>query len=457
VYLRRKLDPSDFGAFAIAQFAVAFFAYFGDAGFGAALIQKKDQPTQSDLSSIWCLQLLLSGVVVVLVWFAAPLVVRFWPDLPPSGVWLLRALSVDLMLTAARVVPSVLMERELQYGRLSVLEVLITIPYYGTAMVLATAGFGVMSLVCAVIAQGVFGAVGAFVMRPWRPSLMIDRQAVRALLRFGIPYQLKNIIGFVAGAIMPVYAGRALGQRQLGFLNWAQTTAYFPLRLVEVISRINFPLYSRLQGDRAALAGSIERSVQLCAMATLLFTGVCVGLGPNMVHVVFTEKWMPAMPLLYVYAVGISIGFLMPLVAPAFDALGHPKTTLRFSVASVAAVLLIVPWTTPRWGALGFAIGSCVPMVVGNAIMIVVVKRLVPGMRLWKRVRAGILASAVVAFVGVRWLSGWATRWYSFTFAVLIVVSLFVGIVALVDRKAFNDAVSILRTSTAQRRSRPQP
>ena len=57
VYLRRLLQPADFGAFAIAQFALSFFTYFGDAGLGGALIQQKDEPTDIALSSIWCLQM----------------------------------------------------------------------------------------------------------------------------------------------------------------------------------------------------------------------------------------------------------------------------------------------------------------------------------------------------------------------------------------------------------------
>src|SRR5262249_54009145 len=64
VYVRRLLTPADFGAFAIAQFALVFFNQLGDAGLGGALIQKKDEPTQVELSSIWWLQVILALAVV---------------------------------------------------------------------------------------------------------------------------------------------------------------------------------------------------------------------------------------------------------------------------------------------------------------------------------------------------------------------------------------------------------
>ncbi len=86
-----------------------------------------------------------------------------------------------------------------------------------------------MSLVGAVLVQGFLGVIGAFAMRRWRPSLVLDRKLLSPIIRFGVSYQLKNLVGFSFGAIAPVYGGRALGQTGLGFVNWAQSTyAFFP-------------------------------------------------------------------------------------------------------------------------------------------------------------------------------------------------------------------------------------
>ena len=273
VWLRRLLTPADFGAFAIAQFVLIFFAQVGDAGLGGALIQKKEEPTHVELSSICWLQIGIALAVVLAMWTASPLALRIWPDISSDAVWLFRALSLNLFLTAVRVVPAMLMERHLLYGRLAVLEIMLTVPYYVTAVVLARMGLGVMALAAAVLAQGILGVVGAFVMYPWKPSLVIDRQALRPIVRFGATYQLKNIIGLACGAIAPIYAGRALGQAQLGFIDWAQRTAFFPLKLVEIMARVSFPLYSRLQGDRGAFADALGRSVQICAMGALFSWG----------------------------------------------------------------------------------------------------------------------------------------------------------------------------------------
>ena len=59
IHLYRVLSPADYGTFAIVQFTISFFRLFGDAGLGAALIQKESEPTHAELSSVWTLQLLL--------------------------------------------------------------------------------------------------------------------------------------------------------------------------------------------------------------------------------------------------------------------------------------------------------------------------------------------------------------------------------------------------------------
>ncbi|MBI4706164.1 MAG: oligosaccharide flippase family protein [Deltaproteobacteria bacterium] len=400
IALARLLDPADFGVFAIVQFALAFIAYFGDAGLGAALIQKKEPPTQGELASVFWLQLLLGLAVVLLVGLGAGAVQLVWPGLPPAAVWLLRALSLGLLLTLPRVIPCILMERELQFGRLGALDVAGQVAFYLAAVPLAALGAGVWSLALGVLGQAVVVTALAFALRPWRPTLALDRRGLRAMVRFGLPFQAKNLVGFVNGALTPLYGGVALGERRLGYINWAQATAYFPLKLVEIMARVTFPLLSRLQHDHALLSRELGRSIRICAIATLGYAALIAALGEPIVRLVYTDKWLPALPLLYLYAGAISLGFLAPIVASALDALGRPGLFLRLSVAWTALAWLAVLFATPRWGMVGFVAGYCLHVVVGNIAVIFVVRRLVPQARLWPSVRAAIAGALAAGLLG---------------------------------------------------------
>lgn len=454
IVLRRRLDPADFGAFAIAQFALSFLAFFGDAGLGGALIQKKEEPNQRELSTVWFFQLGVSLLVVLVIGLGAPLLVRFWPDMPHDrGVWLFRALSIDLLLTSFRVVPAILMERHLQFGRLAILEVCLSVAFYGSAVVFAYLGLGAMSLAWAVVVQGSVGLIAAFSLRPWRPSAVYDREALRPILRFGATYQVKNVIGFLTSAIAPVYGGRALGQRGLGFVNWASETSLFPLRLVELIGRVSFPLYSRLQEDRDAFAKALGRAIQICATGTLLYVAIVFGLGPTLVHVVFTDKWMPALPLLYVSTAAMSLGFLTPVVATALDALGKPQVTMRLSIFTAILLVTITPLLTIKWGMLGFAVGNAITMVIGNVVAVWIARKITPGVDLRASVIASVVACVATALFARNVLHPHLSGLLGLVFAIAAAVVFFLGFVALFDRQTVRDVLALIAEARASKKS----
>jgi PST family polysaccharide transporter len=451
VYLARVLGPGEFGLFWIVQFALSFFMLFGDAGFGAALIQKKHEVTAEELSSVFWAQLLLGSLVVLVVFVSAPYVVQLWPGLPPSGVWMLRALSLSLLLTSTRVIPAILMERELHFGRLSFVDLVLTASFNGVAVALAHLGYGSSALVGGVLAQGVLGLVAAYALRPWRPLFMFSRERLRPILKFGLTYQAKNIVGFANAAVMPLYAGTALGAYALGIVTWSQNTAFFPLQIVGILSRVNFPLLSRLQHDPGAFVQTLGRTVKVCATVSMLFIALFLGLGPAIVEVIYGKQWVPALPTLYVFALSLSIGFIVPIMGGALDALGQPKIMMRLGIF----------WTMLNWAAvttimhfradpLSFSLAYCVHIVFGNLAVVFAVRRLLPKTRIWLQMRACCLGAIVAAAVG-RWLGlPWARGPVTLGLAVVSVLAVFGLLVALADREGLADVAAMLRRKPAR-------
>jgi O-antigen/teichoic acid export membrane protein len=148
--------------------------------------------------------------------------------------------------------------------------------------------------------------------------------------------------------------------------------------------------------------------------------------------------------MLYVYAVAIGFGFLTPLVAPLFDAMGNPKLNLKLSLSWTIATLMIVPLTTPRYGTLGFCIGYCIPVVLGNCLVVVVLKRIIPQIRLWPRIRAALVGCVLTATIGVRLLSPWALGPFTLVASIFIDAAAFLVCIWVLDRRSLIDALAIL-------------
>jgi PST family polysaccharide transporter len=441
VYLTRALSPGDFGIFAIVQFVMLFFDLLGDAGLAAALIKEKELPDRRTMSTVFWFQVLLSLGIIALVWAtsalvpAGGLIVRGQMVLPADAVGLLRALSVVLLLTVLRVPCGIQMERGLQFGRQSSIDVINKVVYFSVAVPMASAGYGPKALLTAVVAQSATSMVVAHILSPFRPLFVLDWSILRPILKYGATVQLRSLVGYTNGSITPLFAGARLGRTDLGLNNWAQGFAYFPLEFVQIISRVSFPVFSQIRDDKVAFERAFEKSIQRVALISFFFTSLVLGMGPSLVSVVYTDKWLPAMPSLYIYSAAMTVGCLSPLVASALDAIGKPGIIARLSIGWMLLNWLVVGIVlTVAPGRTNFAAAYCVHVVVGNLAIVAVLKHEFPGVGATRALMAPAVGLGAAAAVG-RWgLRPLIHGPVSLVVAILAAAAVFVSVAAAVDR-----------------------
>lgn len=443
VVMARLLEPEDFGVYVICVFALKFFGFFGDGGLGGALIQKKEEPTQTELSTVFWASTAIALAVVAGAWIFAAYMPVVWPGIPASGPRLLRILAFEFLLVSLRAVPTLLLERQLGYTKLSIVETIRDLSYYFAALPLAYyGGLGVYAIGLGILVEGTVGVVGAFAARPWLPSLAFDRAALRPLLAFGLAYQGSRVITLANDAVMPLYAGARLGAASAGLLNWARETASFPLKLVDILSRVTFPMYAQLQDRPAVLAETLGRATYLCGLLTGALVGMFYGMGEPFVRIVWTEKWLAARLEWRVYLAATCFAFLAPLVSSACDALGKPRIFVRLAAAWTALNWIAVVIGT-RWGRTGFAIAHSVHMVVGFVAVVVVLSQVIPGARLARRL-APCAVGGVAAYVAARACASHVAGPLTLVGSVLVVLLACGLSVLLVDRRGLRDAIALV-------------
>ena len=450
IVLTRTLEPEDFGLFAVLQFALTFLQFFGDAGVGGALIQRPEAPSERALASVFTLQLLLGAGLVAAAWMAAPLLPLLWPSLPAVSTWLLRAMSVTFLVTAMRTIPSILLERGLRFGAIAAAEVGQVAGFYGVACACALAGLRAWTWPLALLAQALVGTLVVNAAGPWRPRLALDRALLGPLVRFGIPFQLKNLIGFANGAVTPVYAGMVLGPAPTGLITWGQQVASVPLRLVEVVARVSFPLVSRVSGDEDEVARVLERTLQACALGVFFAAALLLTAGPNVTVVIFSERWLGGVVALHAFSLALVVGFVSPVVGAVLDALGRPGVVARLAAGWTALNWIVIPLATARWGLGGFVYGYCVHVIVGNAAVLVAARTLVPRARLLRPLAGPALGALCVAAIGWTVLRPWATTPLRLVAGVAGALAVHLAVFAAVDPGAVRAARRLLGSGKAQ-------
>lgn len=359
IILARLLVPDAFGLYAIVLFVTQFISSFSEMGLTAALL-RKDHLTDADTSSAFWFQGALAAVTCLLLLLAAPLVVHLYPALPADGEGLLRAIAIAFFLTSLRTVPVMLMERGLLFQRVALLDIAENVVFHLLAIVLALNGFGAWSFGYAALGKAVAGLLTAYRLEPWRPRIIFDVDSIRSLLPFGMTFQLKDILGFMREALTPVYVAALLGAGAVGYLGWARSFAFAPLVFPESLGRVAFPAFSRIRGDRVLLAKAIESAIRAITFVMFPVVAIMVAFAPDLVRIIFTDKWLPALPAFYFFCLSpAGIGIFLPLHS-AFIAAGTATTLLR-----LVFVITVIEWTlgivlTTVWGFVGVAMTQVV-------------------------------------------------------------------------------------------------
>ena len=111
------LLPSELGIFVAVTAMQRVISFLTDFGLGAALIQKKDALTDQDVITSFTLQVVITGTVFLVVFLLREQIATFF-RLDNSGELLLLSLVFTIFLSSFKTIPSILLERALQFNKL---------------------------------------------------------------------------------------------------------------------------------------------------------------------------------------------------------------------------------------------------------------------------------------------------------------------------------------------------
>jgi PST family polysaccharide transporter len=358
LFLFAYLGKYEFGVFAIVSAIVNFLVYFSDVGLAAALIQKKEKPTDSDLKTTFFVQQILVLSIISIVVVLTPFFRQRY-SLTHDGVILLYALAGSLLFSSLKSIPSVLLERKLEFVKLVFPQILEQVVYNVLLVVFAMKGLGLTSFTIAIIGRGIIGLVAMYTIQPWVPGIAFSKKTLLDLFKFGIPYQVNTFLATFKDDGMTLILGGILGPVGVGVLAFAQKIARLPLTFfMDTVTRVTFPAFSRMQNAKDDLGRSLTRSIFfICLLVFPSLVGIVI-LAPILVRVVPRyNQWTPALvPLVF-----ISINFLFAAATTQLtnllNAIGKIKITFYLMIMWTVLTWLLIPVLAWKMGVVGASIG----------------------------------------------------------------------------------------------------
>lgn len=366
--LARLLAPEYYGAIALVNVFITLANVFVSSGFGNALIQKKDA-NETDFSSVFYFNVVLSVVLYAAIFFCAPLVSELYemPELTP----VFRVMGLRLIVAAMNTVQQAYVSRHMLFKRFFLSTLGGTLMSGVVGIVMAYYGFGIWALVAQYMVNTTIATVVLFVTVKWRPRLAFSFSRLKGLISYGWKLLVSELVNTGYTELRSLIIGLKYSSADLAYYTKGQS---FPKLLVvninSSIQSVLFPALSKAQEDIARLKDMTRRALRTNSYLILpLVVGFALVAEP-FVRLLLTERWLECVPYLQVYCLSYSFMPMQSANLQAIKALGRTDIYLKLEIVKkavgIGALLAAMPFGT--FAIAASAVASNILAVLINAV-----------------------------------------------------------------------------------------
>lgn len=321
--LARLLLPSDFGCVAMLQVFIAISSIFVTAGFGAALIQKKE-PSHIDYTSVFYWNLAASLFFFWLLFFCSPAIAKYYKMPELSAV--LRVQSIVLIIQAFSMVQSSQLQKQLRFKELSVRNIVATAIGTVVAIVMAVLGYGVWSLVASQIVTALAGVLLLWKMSTWRPTWEFSIQSLKYLFAFGGLMALSSLVETVYTNLQSLIIGRLYSANDLGYYNQAKKLEAMPTdSLSQIVNQVSFPVFAALQDDKDRLLNGVRKNIKAITYLNFPMMALMIVIAHPLITFLYGARWEASVPFFQILCISSMVYTLNTLNTNVIKSLGKSK------------------------------------------------------------------------------------------------------------------------------------
>ncbi|KTR84495.1 hypothetical protein NS277_04215 [Novosphingobium barchaimii] len=351
VVLSRLLLPEDFGLVASLAPIVAFITMFQDLGFQQTIIQR-EETSDKELNGIFWLISTVGLICALILSASSGAIASFYNDDRLQNLAI--AASVSLFLTGVATVPLSVLNRDLMFKKMALIDVSANAMGFIAAVCGAIAGLGYWSLILTPIVISAVNSIGGLSASNWKPSqpaIVTDK----GILTFGANLSVYNMMNFAARNFDNILIGRTQGAAELGYYDRAYKLLLFPIVTIShPLFRVAVPILSRVTSEPGRVRAIYCRFIAILSFAAVPAMAVALGAPDRLVVFLFGAKWLPLVPIFM--WLGFA-GLVQPINTTAswiFVSLGKSKQMVRWGMFSSCSTIVAIAIGL-RWGAVGVA------------------------------------------------------------------------------------------------------
>lgn len=342
IVLARLLSIEAFGIIGIVIVFVTISLTIIDSGFTSALIRDINT-TQDDYSTVFYFNLFVSVMIYWILFFSAPFVSNFYDE--PSLVPVIRILSLVLIISSVGIVQRVMLIKTLNFKKQTIVNVTSTIISGLLATYFAVIGLGIWSLVLyTLIKQGLQSLLYLAVNR-WLPSLRFSTKSLKRFYSFGWKMLVSSIIDSVYANIYSLIIGKIFSTVSLGYYTNANKIATVTTQsLNEAISKVSYPVLSKLQNEREQLINGSKKIIKSITFFNFPLMIGLIAIANPLLLLLLGEKWAQVIPYFQLLCLP---GIIYPLQSINLNILlviGRSDLLLKLTIIKkvMSAIIIVI-------------------------------------------------------------------------------------------------------------------
>jgi len=344
VAVARILFPADVGIAEIAGIFTSITGVLAEFGIGTAVLHMPELDRKT-LGQLHLFSMLLCTGIFFLSVLASPLLALFFRS---DHVLFFAANNIGFLVTGIQAVPFGLLQRDMDYRRLSLLDALTVFVQSIVTVLAALAGWKFWSL----WAGGFAGKIAATVlMCYWKPvSFAWPRWAdIRRPVEMGRHVAVSRVTSAACGMADSIIVGRFLGESALGTYRMAMNLASAPAeKISSLIMRTASPLFANVMDDVPLVRRYYLIIAEFLSLSVMpLMLGLVI-VAPQAVQVVLGPKWIAATAPLQWLGLFMIVRVLGVLAEQVLVSQRLTRFTMRISIVNFA-VMITAFIVAARW------------------------------------------------------------------------------------------------------------
>lgn len=338
--LARLLTPNDYGTVALTAIFFAVANVLVDGGFGGALIQKKDAD-DLDFNSVFYLNVTLSLLAYVAMFFAAPWIARFYET--PELTSIIRVSAICFLFNAVNAIQNAELVKKMLFHLSFRISLITCFTSAVCGITLAFLGFGVWALVWSSLITGFVGVIARWYIIAWRPRLMFSFVRIKPLFSFGWKMALSGLLDGFFTELNSLLIGRFYTKADIAFVNKGRALPALAMNQVnDTLGRVSFPALVLLQDDRAKLRDTMRRMIQC---STFLVFPLMVGVAAcshSILRLLYGSQWTPATPYMMLACFTFALWPFHTVNLKGIMAVGRSDIFLKLEIIKKTACLVVM-------------------------------------------------------------------------------------------------------------------